>query len=366
MSAAAASAMAGRDPFAGRIPISVITGFLGSGKTTLLKKLLRHPGMANAAVIVNEFGEESIDHALLETSSERMALLDNGCLCCTVRTDLQETLRDILTKRMHGEVIQFDRVFVETTGLADPAPVVQTLASDSLLADKFRLDCVVTLVDAVNGIAQLDTLTEPLKQAAIADRLLVSKTDIASPEQTAALRKRLAEINPQALVLEAVQGDVDPADLIDVGLTNRRVDSDKLKRWIGPLAQSEPSALTRAEAVHTAGITSFCLWFDRPLTWTAFETCMNVLTSLRGPDLLRVKGLLDIEGESGPVVVQGVQHIFHPPARLQSWNDDDRRSRLVFITRGIERSMVENLFRVVGALRHSGSAPPQGPETAIG
>ena len=348
-----AAAASGRDPFAGRIPISVITGFLGSGKTTLLKKLLRHPGMANAAVIVNEFGEESIDHELLETSSERMALLDNGCLCCTVRTDLQETLRDLLTKRMHGQVIQFDRVFVETTGLADPAPVVQTLASDSLLADKFRLDCVVTLVDAVNALGQLDTLSEPIKQAAIADRLLITKTDIAAPEQVSELRARLSEINPQAMILDVVQGDIDPADLIDVGLTNRQAPGDKLKRWIGPLAFPGASARPALGAQHSAGITSFCLWFDHPLTWSAFETCMNVLTSMRGPDLLRVKGLLNVEGEEGPVVVQGVQHIFHPPARLQSWSDDDKRSRLVFITRGIERDMVENLFRAVGALKQS-------------
>jgi G3E family GTPase len=342
----------GRDPFAGRLPISVITGFLGSGKTTLLKNLLRHPGMANAAVIVNEFGEESIDHQLLETSSERMALLDNGCLCCTVRTDLQETLRDLLTKRMHGEVIQFDRVFVETTGLADPAPVVQTLASDSLLADKFRLDCVVTLVDAVNGLGQLDSLNEPIKQAAIADRLLITKTDIASAEQSASVRARLSEINPQAVILDVVQGAVDPVNLIDIGLTSRRAAGETLKRWIGPLASPDPTeASLLGKVQHSRGITSFCLCFEKPLTWSAFETCMNVLTSLRGPDLLRVKGLLNVEGESGPVVVQGVQHIFHPAARLQSWADDDRRSRLVFITRGIERDMVENLFRAVGALR---------------
>ena len=352
MSIDAASA-SGRDPFAGRIPISVITGFLGSGKTTLLKKLLRHPGMANAAVIVNEFGEESIDHALLETSSERMALLDNGCLCCTVRTDLQETLRDILTKRMHGQVIQFDRVFVETTGLADPAPVVQTLASDSLLADKFRLDCVVTLVDAVNALEQLDTLSEPIKQAAIADRLLITKTDIAKPEQVAELRSRLADINPQAMIFDVVQGDVDPTNLIDVGLTNRQAAGDKLKRWIGPLATQDAKASGTFGASHSAGITSFCLWFERPLSWPAFETCMNVLTSLRGPDLLRVKGLLNIEGETGPVVIQGVQHIFHPPARLQAWSDDDKRSRLVFITRGIDHEMVRNLFSAVGALKQA-------------
>lgn len=349
-----ATAGTGRDPFAGRIPIIVITGFLGSGKTTLLKKLLRHPGMENAAVIVNEFGEESIDHALLETSSERMALLDNGCLCCTVRTDLQETFRDILTKRLRGEVIQFDRVFVETTGLADPAPVVQTLASDTLLADKFRLDCVVTLVDAVNGLGQLDTLNEPTKQAAIADRLIITKTDIASREQIDTLRARLADINPQALLMEVINGEIDPDKLVDVGLSHRQTSVERLNRWIGPLANpAEPAAGIGGPTGHSSGVQSFCLWFDRPFTWSNFETCMHVLTSLRGPDLLRVKGLVNVEGEGGPVVVQGVQHIFHPPARLQAWVDDDHRSRLVFITRGIDRDMVKNLFGAVGALGRS-------------
>src|SRR5262245_72095 len=260
MSSGAGTA-SGRDPFAGRIPISVITGFLGSGKTTLLKRLLRHPGMANAAVIINEFGEESIDHELLETSSERMALLDNGCLCCTVRTDLQETMRDILTKRLRGEVIQFDRVFIETTGLADPAPVVQTFSSDSLLADKFRLDCVVTLVDAVNGLQQLDTLNEPIKQAAIADRLLITKTDIAPAEQTAARKARRADINPQALMLAVVSGEIDPSTRIDIGLSSRNTAAEKLKRWIGPLASSEPGQGLPGtlRASHSSGITSFCL-----------------------------------------------------------------------------------------------------------
>jgi len=315
--------------------------------------------MSNAAVIVNEFGEESIDHELLETSSERMALLDNGCLCCTVRTDLQETMRDILTKRLRGEVIQFDRVFIETTGLADPAPVVQTFSSDSLLADKFRLDCVVTLVDAVNGLGQLDTLNEPIKQAAIADRLLLTKTDIATAEQIRALRARLADINPQALLINVINGEIDPTTLIDIGLTNRQAEGEKLKRWIGPLATPEAGAgvsVLGQSSGHTSGILSFCLWFDKPFTWSGFETCMQVLTSLRGPDLLRVKGLVNIEGEPGPVVVQGVQHIFHPSARLQAWSDHDHRSRLVFITRGIQRETVANLFGAVGALGTASNA----------
>jgi G3E family GTPase len=219
---------------------------------------------------------------------------------------------------------------------------------------------VVTLVDAVNGLQQLDTLNEPLKQAAIADRLPLSKTDLAQPEQASALRERLAGINPQALLIEVQHGEVDPALLVDVGLSNRNVSADKLSRWIGPLAA--PAGASAASGLHphaghSSGIQSFCLWFDRPFTWSSFETCMTVLTSLRGPDLLRVKGLVNVEGEAGPVVVQGVQHIFHPPARLPSWSDDDHRSRIVFITRGIDRETIENLFRAVGALGTMPAAP---------
>jgi G3E family GTPase len=341
----------GRDPFAGRIPLSLVTGFLGSGKTTLIKRLLTHPGMNNAALIINEFGEQSIDHDLLEASSEQMAVLDNGCLCCTVRTDLQETLRDLFTRRMKGEILQFDRVIVETTGLADPSPVVQTLASDTLLADRFRLDCVVTLADAVNGLANLDDFQEPLKQAAVADRIVITKTDIAAPETVAALRERLRLINPHALVTEAVNGDIDPSFLVDIGLASARAGHEVLRRWIGPLAAAGREAhVAAAASPHDPGVRSFCLWFDRPFTWTSFETSMQVLASLRGPDLLRMKGLVNIEGESGPVVVQGVQHIFSPPARLAAWGDSDHRSRIVFITRGIEQAAIAALFAAIGAL----------------
>src|SRR3954469_1153791 len=187
-----------RDPLAGRIPVSVVTGFLGSGKTTLINRLLKRPEMKNVAVIVNELGEQSIDHDLVEVSSEQMMLLNNGCLCCVLRGDLQETLREMFVKRRIGEIIQFDRVVVETTGLADPAPVMQTLMTDTMLQAQYRLDCVVTLVDAINGIGQLDTMQEALKQAALADRIVITKSDLASEESIGKLEARLRELNPQA------------------------------------------------------------------------------------------------------------------------------------------------------------------------
>jgi G3E family GTPase len=331
--------------------VTVVTGFLGSGKTTLIRRLLAHRGMNRVAVVINEFGEIGIDNALVAASSENITLLANGCLCCTVRTDLQETLRELFAKRRAGEVIDFDRVVVETSGLADPAPVIQTFASDTLLAAQYRLDGVVTLVDAVNGKGQLDAQPEAVKQAAVADRLLVTKADLAGSANVQALRARLQALNPHAAVAEAVQGDIDPAFLLDIGLSTARPAGAQLDRWLGAPGCGDGYLGDRlTTAVHDRAIRSFVLWFDRPFSWPTFSSAMELLTSLRGPDLLRVKGLLDVAGERGPVVVQGVQHIFHPPVTLDAWPGADRRSRLVFITRNIARESVAALFAAAGAL----------------
>jgi len=343
-----------RDVLAGKFPVTLITGFLGSGKTTLLKHLLRDPGMNRAAVIINEFGEVGIDHELVASSSESMTLLSNGCLCCTVRTDLQETLRELFIKRRAGEVIDFDRVFVETTGLADPVPVLHTLQTDGMLGAQYRLDCVVTLVDAVNGLRNLDDTPEAAKQAAVADRIVITKSDIAPPAAVAELEARLEQLNPYAARTIALNGKVDVAFLRDVGPRSTR-DAKGLDRWLSASADPRPPegaylGKRVRTGVHDASIRSFCLWFDRPFTWDSFAAAVQVLTSLRGSDLLRVKGLVNVEGERGPVVVQGAQHVFHPPVTLEAWSSDDRRSRIVFITRNLERESVESLFAAVGTL----------------
>jgi len=343
-----------RDVLAGKLPVSLITGFLGSGKTTLLKRLLRDPGMNRAAVIINEFGEVGIDHELVANSSESMTLLSNGCLCCSVRTDLQETMRELFIKRRAGEVIDFDRVFIETTGLADPVPVLHTLQTDGMLGAQYRLDCVVTLVDAVNGLRNLDDAPEAAKQAAVADRIVITKSDIAPPAAVAELEARLQQMNPYAARMIAVNGEVDVAFLRDVGPRSTR-DAKGVERWLSPAAGSRPAEGAylgeRARGgAHDASIRSFCLWFDKPFTWDSFSAAVQVLTSLRGSDLLRVKGLVNVEGERGPVVVQGAQHVFHPPVSLEAWASDDRRSRIVFITRNLERESVESLFAAVGTL----------------
>lgn len=233
---------AAADPLASRLPVTVITGFLGSGKTTLLRRLLRHPGMERAAVIINEFGDVAIDHELVAASSEQMTLLSNGCLCCTLRTDLQETLRELFIKRRSGEVIDFDRVFVETTGLADPIPVLHTLQTDGLLGAQYRLNGVVTLVDAVNGIGQLDTMPEATKQAAVADRLIITKTDIADDDTVDRLQRRLEAMNPFALITKAINGELDPALLANIGPQSVTARSEELGRWLNAIGPQSRQA----------------------------------------------------------------------------------------------------------------------------
>ena len=347
------------DPLASRLPVTIVTGFLGSGKTTLIGRLLRHPAMNRAAVIINEFGDVPLDHELIAASSERMALLSNGCLCCTLRTDLQETLRELFVKRRAGEVIDFDRVLVETTGLADPIPVLHTLQTDGLLGAQYRLDGVVTLVDAVNGMAQLDTMPEAVKQAAVADRIVITKTDLAEGAGVDRLRRRLERMNPFATLATAVNGAIDPALLAGIGLASAGAPAHDLERWLSTSAAAlreagQGGVLQRpmgpASGGHDAAIRSFCLQFDKPFTWDALNSVLQVLAALRGPDLLRMKGIVHVAGEPGPVVIQGAQHLFHAPVALEPRREIDPRSRIVFIVRDIPRESIEALFAAVGAL----------------
>lgn len=341
-----------RDPLAGRIPVTLITGFLGSGKTTLLSRLVRHPSMARAAVVINELGEVGIDHDLVTMSSENIALLANGCVCCSVRTDLQETLRDLFARRRVGELPDFDRVIVETTGLADPAPVVQTLASDTLLAAQFRLDGLVTLVDAFNLTTQLAQHAEPAKQIALADRLIVTKSDLVDALQLDRVLAAVHDINPGAKTSLALHGEIDPAELTGLGLGTSRAGPTTLS-FLGAELSGESGSdaggrtLARRSPLHDAGIRTHVLRFDAPFTWTAFSSALELLATLRGPDMLRVKGIVNVEGQ--PVVVQGVQHIFHPPVTLDRWPSADTGTRLVFITRHIEAAVIRNLLQAVAA-----------------
>jgi G3E family GTPase len=304
---------------ADRLPVVLVTGFLGSGKTTLISALLAHPDMGETAVLVNELGEVAIDHHLVRRVDERTVVLDSGCVCCTLRGDLQDELRDLLARRARGELAPFRRVVVETTGLADPAPVLSTLANEPVLRHHFAVEAVVTTVDAVSGAATLDRHRESVKQAAVADTLLLTKADAAEPAAVRALEARLRALNPLAPVRRVSFGDIAP---------------DVLLRARG--RSVAPPAGDHGAAPHAHDIQSFALVLDEPLDWDAFAVWLTMLLHSRGLDVLRVKGLLDV-GEPGPVVLDGVQHVVHRPRHLDAWPDDDHRTRIVFITRGIER-----------------------------
>ena len=344
-----------------RIPVSVITGFLGSGKTTLLSKLLRHPAMSDAAVIINEFGEVGLDHQLVESSRDDLVVMSSGCLCCTIRTDLVDTLRSLHQRRAKGEVPPYRRVLVETTGLADPAPILHTLMNDPLVSRQYALDAVITTVDALHGRGQLDDHFESLKQAAVADRLLLTKVDVASPEEVRMLRERLKAVNPGAPLIEVVQGEIDPQTLFDAGLYDPATKSETVREWLraesfedddgdhGHDAQNEHDhdhADRHSHDVnrHDERILAHCLIFDKPLNWRHFSPNLASLVSRHAEKLLRVKGILNVEGEPLPVVVHGVQHQFQR-MRLEKWPDDDRRSRLVLITRDLDRELVAGWLR---------------------
>ncbi len=324
-----------------RIPVTVVTGFLGSGKTTLIRELLRRPEGANTAVVINEYGEVGIDNALLRASSDATVLLGNGCLCCTVRTDLQESLRTLFADRARGAVPSFERVIIETSGLADPGPVLQTFASDRALGEEFHLQALVTVIDAPNGAANLDRMPEAQHQAALADRIVLSKTDIADPTRIDGLTARLREFSAAPLAA-ASHGAIAPGFLLD--------EAPDLAARLAAHHHDHAHA-------HSLGIDSFALFFDAPLPWPVFEQVMAVLTALRGPDLLRVKGLVAVAGCKGPVVVHAVQHVAHRPIELEDWPDGDRRSRLVFITRGLPQEAVERLFAAVRVIGTAGDSP---------
>ncbi|NKB58846.1 MAG: GTP-binding protein [Alphaproteobacteria bacterium] len=310
------------------IPVSIITGFLGSGKTTLLNHIVRQPGMADTAVIVNEFGEIGLDHLLIEQAFEDTVLLENGCICCSIRGDLVDTLIDLEHRVERGDLPAFSKTIVETTGLADPAPILQTLMSEPRLQQHYALERIVATVDAVNAAGQLDEFEECVKQIALADHLLLTKSDLSSPAAAAALKERVRAVNPSAPLSEIDHGKASPDILFGTGPGGER----DLTAWL--------------HHGHDHGgdtaINSFALTIDEPLPWEAVKSWLESIASLRGSDLLRVKGILNVAGRNGPVVVHGVQHVFHPPVELDAWPDETRTTRIVFITRNIEKIALEN------------------------
>lgn len=349
-------------PSTERIPVSVITGFLGSGKTTLLKNLLPQPAMADTAVVINEFGEVGLDHLLVETSSDDTVVLSSGCLCCTIRGDLVETLRSLFLRRRKGAIPQFKRLVIETTGLADPAPVLHTLMQDPLVSECYRLDGVITTVDAVNGMDQLDKQMESVKQAAVADRLLLTKSDLAATAKIDALQDRLRKLNPAAPIRTIRNGQIDAAELLNAGLYNPETKSLDVRRWLKAEAYSDHhhdhdhghghhhDHVHRDQDAHDVNrhdsrIAAFALDWDKPLDWSVFVEWIEMLITGHGENLLRLKGILNVAGEDSPIAIHGVQHLFHPPIALPAWPDADRHSRIVFITRDIARETIETSFK---------------------
>jgi G3E family GTPase len=354
---------------ASRTPVTLLTGFLGSGKTTVLNHVLKQPEMAATAVIINEFGEIGIDHLLVEKATDDAVLLQSGCLCCTIRGDIADTLVNLFVDRAKGRIPGFERVVIETTGLADPAPILHALMSDPIVAERYMVDGVVTTVDAVNGADTLNRQTEAVKQAAVADRLLLTKCDLAPAEQRRAIEARLAALNPGAPLIEVTGGAVDPALLFNLGLFDPTTKTVEVQRWLG----DEPPDHDEDEHGHgehhhhghdinrhDAHIRSFCITREKPVPWTALSGWLDALASMRGADLLRVKAIVAIEERPGqPVVLHGVQHLFHPPVLLPEWPSDDRRTRIVFITRDLPRAKIEeSLAAYVDAEPDSPAALP--------
>jgi len=330
------------------LPLTVLTGFLGAGKTSLLNRLLKDPALAGTAVLINEFGDIGLDHLLVEKISDDLVLLPSGCVCCTMRGDLIDALERLL-RDLDNRRANLTRVVLETTGLADPAPVLHTVMVHPYLVMRYRLDGVVTVVDAVNGLATIEQHPEAMKQAAAADRLALAKTDLLdTPERRAtadALRARLNRLNPAAPVLDIAAGEASAARLINCGLYDPDSKVPDVRRW---LAEEAYAASADAHGHHHHGeerVRSLALATDRALPAATFDMFLDLLRGMHGPNLLRVKGIVKIaEAPDEPVVIHGVQHVFHPPASLPAWPDDDRRTRIVFITCDMDPRAIRDLF----------------------
>ncbi len=331
-------------------PVTLLTGFLGSGKTTLLNHVLNTPGVPETAVLINEFGEVSIDHLLVRRASDEIVVMKNGCVCCSVAGDMVNALRELYFKRSKGEVPNFTRVIIETTGLADPAPIMHTLIEMPVVAARYVLSGVVTTIDATHGNQQLDEHPESVKQAAVADRIIITKTDLVDADTLARLRQRLSALNPGALVIEAINGQVDFAQLFDTGLYQPDSKAPDVARWLNAEAY-RPAARpanqlgrtpTLTKPRHDERISSICVRYNEPLDWDRLIDVLEMMQSMRGDHLLRIKGIVNVEGETRPRALHGVQHTLYPAASLPAWPDADHSTRLVFIVKDLDTNFIRD------------------------
>ncbi len=327
-------------------PVNILTGFLGSGKTTLLQRLLMDSALADTAVLINEFGEIGLDHHLLERLDAQTVLLQSGCLCCTIRGEMAEAMRDLYSRRERGLVPRFRRLVIETTGLADPFPVVTTINAEPVLKHHFRLGNVITTVDAVNGRRQLERHDESIKQIALADRIVITKTDIVEATEVAALDRWIRRLNPAAPMYRAAEDALDGATLLARDSFDLAVERTALRCWFGA---DIPSSVREQSNGHThhlrnhhsEDIRAFALLFEQPLDWTMFGVWLSMLLNHYGDRILRVKGIVAVAGESAPVAIHGVQHLVHSPIHMRAWPDEDHRSRIVFIVQGLDQAKIE-------------------------
>ncbi|SFJ76884.1 GTP-binding protein [Bradyrhizobium sp. Gha] len=339
------------------IPVTVLTGFLGSGKTTVLNHLLRQPGMDGTVAIINEFGEVGLDHLLVETSEERFALLDNGCVCCSVREDLVALLEDLPAREATGRLPPIRRVLIETTGLADPVPVLHTLMTAPRIGARYRIDGVVVTVDAVNAIPSLDGHPEAVKQIAVADRILLTKADLAEAGTVATVEQRIRAINPTVSVMPVNHGSITPDALLEAGLFAPQARSEQVASWF--TAATAPGPRHHDHHAHRSRISCFSLVVNEPIRWAAFSRWLDYVAALKGDDLLRFKALVNVaDRPQGPVVVHAVQHVLHPPIALDSWPSADRSSRLVFIVRDIPAEAIERTLARFGEISRESITRP--------
>ena len=329
-----------------QIPVTVITGFLGSGKTTLLSSILKKKEMQKTAVIINEFGEIGLDHALIEHTDENIVELQSGCICCTIQGDLNKTLIDLFEKMMNGKVSSFNRILIETTGLANPVPIIHTLMSSIELIRIYSLDGVITVVDSVNGEKTLDLHEESLKQLALAEKIILSKTDIVDKDEIKSLVYRIKEINPVSQIIFSKFGNIPLEEIFGLGAYDPYKKSADVKKWLAAEKYKDKKHHHHHDVNrHNENIRAFSMMSENPVNMIAFSFFRDMITAALGANLLRMKGIVNIAGEERPAVIHGVQHIFHPVQWLETWPDNDRRTKLVFITQNIKKEQIEDFFR---------------------